>query len=116
MKLPCVEKAVVPKEKITEYLLSPEHWSGKEKAAFFMRYGFHPNEWRGLADALMEHAAENDIENVEKTYFGKKYIIEGEIATPSGRRPVIRAVWFIEKGESIARFVTAYPVERRKRI
>ena len=114
MKLPNVEKAVVTKGKITEYLLSREHWTGRGKERFFSQFGFRPSAWRILADALVKHAAANEVESVEKTVFGEKYIIEGEIETPSGRRPVVRAVWFIGKGESIPQFVTAYPVERRK--
>lgn len=116
MKLPGVEQAVVSKEKIIGYLLSLEHWSGRGKAIFFLRFGFQTKKWRELADALIEHAAANEIESEVKTDYGKKYIIEGEIETPSGRRPVVRTVWFIAKGESIPRFVTAYPEERRKHI
>lgn len=114
MRLPSVEKAAVPKEKITEYLLSREHWAGRSKARFFLRLGFRPRAWRKLADTLLEHAAANEVENVEKTIFGEKYIIEGEIETPSGKRPVVRAVWFIGRGESDPRFVTAYPVGGRE--
>jgi hypothetical protein len=50
---------------------------------------------------------------VEATPFGTRYVIEGIISTPDGRVPLIRAVWFIETGEQIARFVAAYPLQRR---
>ena len=116
MKLPGVEKAVVSREKIAGYLLSREHWTGRGKAAFFSAYGFKTEEWRVLADALLAHAAENEVLREEETVFGNKFIIEGEIETPSGRRPVIRAVWFTGKDETVPRFVTAYPFERRKQI
>ncbi|MEK7270317.1 MAG: DUF6883 domain-containing protein [Planctomycetota bacterium] len=34
---------------------------------------------------------------------------------PDGRTPSIRAVWFIERGETNPRFVTAFPAPRRPR-
>jgi hypothetical protein len=50
----------------------------------------------------------------EASPFGTRYVIEGIISTPDGRAPFIRAVWFIETGEQIPRFVTAYPLQRRE--
>ena len=40
MKLPNLEKAIVPREKIVDYLLSFVHKDGRAKAEFFMRFGF----------------------------------------------------------------------------
>jgi hypothetical protein len=31
---------------------------------------------------------------------------------PDGRTPTIRSVWFIETGEEVPRFVTAYPLAK----
>jgi hypothetical protein len=44
MKLRNYEQAVVSESKITEYLLSDTHPEGKEKAAFFERFGFSADE------------------------------------------------------------------------
>jgi len=38
--------------------------------------------------------------------------ILGTLAAPNGRKPLVRAVWFIETGENKPKFVTAYPLER----
>jgi len=112
MKLPNAEIAAPPpKEKITGYLLNSDHLAGRGKARFFSRFGFSLKAWRVLAAALNKHAIGNDISGVEVTDYGKKYIIEGKLDTPSGRSPTIRAVWFISRGETVPRFVTAYPVE-----
>jgi hypothetical protein len=40
MKLPHLERAVVAKEKLTDYLLSETHPDGAPKAEFFGRFGF----------------------------------------------------------------------------
>ena len=56
MKLPNVEQAEVPQEKITGYLLSNTHRDGKHKAAFFLSFGFKPKAWQRLTQALRDHA------------------------------------------------------------
>jgi hypothetical protein len=110
MKLPNAERAVVPQQKITGYLLSISHRDGRSKAAFFLRFGFSANVWQGLAEALRQHAIDHEIRGVEDSLFGTRYVIEGAIVTPDKRNPVIRSVWFMEIGEEIPRFVTAYPL------
>lgn len=112
MKLPNHLHTQVPKAKITEYLLSTAHREGKGKAIFFLRFGFSVDTWQDLADALRDHAARHDVTLVEQTPFGMRYVVEGSMQTPDGRKPLIRSVWFIETGEDIPRFVTAYPLAR----
>src|SRR5215510_11763258 len=112
MKLPHGEHAVVPRAKVVDYLLSDTHRDGQHKAAFFKRFGFAVAEWERLAQALREHAAEHDITRVETSSYGQRYIVEGIICSPDTRNPLIRAVWFVESGEDIPRFVTAYPLRR----
>lgn len=115
MKLPNVELAVVPRKKITDYLLSPTHWHGRWKETFFSRYGFSADSWETLALMLKRHAIEHKVCKVEKSPFGTRYIVEGIMATPLHKTPLVRSVWFIENGEHIPRFVTAYPLKRRGR-
>lgn len=110
MRLPHHQAAQIPKEKITGYLLSATHRDGRYKAAFFRRYGFCSEDWEALADALRRHAAENDVVKTEDTPFGQRYIVEGPLATPNGRAPNMRVVWFVEHAETTPRLVTAYPV------
>jgi hypothetical protein len=112
MKLPNAERAVVPQQKITGYLLSISHRDGHSKATFFLRFGFSANIWQELADALRQHAIDYEISGVEASPFGTRYVIEGMIISPDGRNPMIRSVWFIEAGEETPRFVTAYPLAR----
>jgi hypothetical protein len=110
-KLPNVNKAIIPQKKITNYLLSPTHSSGRDKAVFFRRFGFTSDSWEVLAQALQQHAVRHEVVKIEASPFGSRYVIEGRIRTPSGRTPRIRVVWFIEAGEGIPRFVTAYPLK-----
>jgi len=46
------EYAFVDQSKIVDYLLSMTHPDGQAKARFFVSFGFQPNQWKQLADAL----------------------------------------------------------------
>jgi len=113
LKLPNYENAVISETKITGYLLSTKHRDGRSKAEFFTRLGFSSGAWEELVKALLHHAAENEVAKIEDSPFGTRYIIEGVLSTPDRRGAVVRSVWFIETGEQIPRFVTAYPLQGR---
>lgn len=59
------------------------------------------------------HAAEHDVARAESSPFGTRYVVEGIMNAPDGRAPLIRSIWFIERAETIPRFVSAYPLKRR---
>lgn len=92
MKLPNVDKAIIRREKIVDYLLSPTHRDGRGKGGFFASFGFTLAEWDKLAEALRRHAMDNEVSKVEATPFGARYTVEGELTAPDGRRPRVRAV------------------------
>jgi hypothetical protein len=111
MKLPNLEKAYVPQEKITEYLLSEEHDEGKDKAGFFTRFGFSVAQWEIMAEALLKHAYTHEVKKVQTNKFGARYVVEGKLETPDERNPQVRSVWFIPIGEDAPRLTTAYPLK-----
>ena len=111
MKLPYYESSQIKPEKITAYLLSESHPSGRHKAKFFTSFGFAPNNWQQLSQALPKHAQQHNVASVESSPFGVRYVVEGNIQSPDKRNPFIRAVWFIEKNSTMPYFVTAYSVE-----
>jgi len=45
MKLPYLESASVPSQKLTHYLLSPTHEEGAAKASFFKSFGYVQAHW-----------------------------------------------------------------------
>jgi hypothetical protein len=87
------------------------HDGDQDKANFFKRFGFTTEAWEILAQALRQRAAQHEIAKIEPSPFGNRYVIEGFLQTPSGRTPQVRAVWFIDTGETAPRFVTAYPLK-----
>ena len=112
MKLPNLHLAQIRREKIVDYLLSPTHRDGRSKHDFFVRFEFRPETWEQLADALRQHASDYDVTLQEQTPFGVRYIIEGTLQCPDGRRPLIRVVWFIDSQDNVPYLVTAYPLSR----
>ena len=111
MKLPNVERAVVPSKKITHYLLSTAHRDGQHKAEFFRSFGFTIEAEEELATALLNHARRHEIAEIVPTPFGQNFVVEGVLAAPDGRSPQVRAVWFIAKNMETATLATAYPLD-----
>jgi len=111
MELPNKSRAQVPLEKVTDYLLSETHAVGKSKARYFRSYGFNHETARNLAQGLLEIAQKVQVNSSEKSPYGKKYIMDGELETPNGDMIQVRTIWIIENDTEIPRFVTAYPAE-----
>ena len=114
MKLPEAGRAAISREKITGYLLSRTHQQGRHKAAGFIRFGFSPEQWEILAAALRSHVAQHEVSTVAATPYGSRYVVDGILETPDGRKPTVRSVWFIGKGVAVPRLVTAYFLDRRE--
>jgi hypothetical protein len=89
------------------------HPDGRGKARFFLSHGFGRSEWEGLAKALLRHAAVHPASRTVETQFGIRYVIDGALESPDGRRPVVRAIWFVRVDTRTPEPVTAYPVGRR---
>ena len=111
MDLPRADSSVVPQTKIVGYLLSPTHLRGRHKAAYFTSFGFSVNDWQVLQSALLAHAQRHEVESAQRTPFGMRYTIRGALDAPDGRAPMVRTVWFVDEGQAVPRFVTAYPAE-----
>jgi hypothetical protein len=116
MKLPFADEADVPKAKIVLYLLNPEHRRGKSKARFFQGRGFSAESRQAMVNSPRQHAAKNDIAKEETTPLGVRMVVEGGMAMPNGTVAEVRSIWFIEHGERIPRFVTAYPLKKKEAV
>jgi hypothetical protein len=112
VQLPYAEEARVPKAKITEFLLDPEHEYAGPRAAFFIERGFRVEAWELLAEALREHAVSHDVAETADRKGGTNYVIEGRLRIPGGGRTnlPVRTVWKIDMGSWRPRLITAHPV------
>jgi hypothetical protein len=109
MKLPHADRAEVDTGKLGRYLLSESHPVGKAKARFFRQAGFDESTIELLAQGLLQIAKTQEVVGTSATVHGTKYILDGELETPSGRRLRMRTIWIIDQGEERPRLVTAYP-------
>jgi len=111
MKLPNIELAVVPEQKITRYLLNPAHPAGGGKASFFLRFGFTVPDWWRLAEALLLHARENEVVETEQTRHGRRFVVD-PLTAPDGTILNIRTAWYIHPDSDEPSFVTAHPLPK----
>ncbi len=95
---------------MVDYLLSTTHRDGRHKAVFFGGFGFAPDNWQELVDALIRHAGDHEVAKEEDSPFGTRYVVDGTMVMADGRNAEVRTVWFIDNGADTARFVTAYPL------
>ena len=109
MKLPGAERAIVPQEKVRDFLLSTANPRTKGKAAFFQALGFQVSDWQALRSALLGIASSGDANPGQKSEFGTNYEVRATIAGPAGRQAVIKTIWIVEAGDDQPRFVAAHP-------
>ncbi len=108
MKLPNFENAIVPPEKLRDYILSSAHPIGRFKSVFFRGLGYSAETYERLeSDIRALLVAEAELAEANK--FGSKYLVRGSLSGPNGRSGLIVTVWIIISGEDAPRFVTAYP-------
>jgi hypothetical protein len=110
MKLPNPERAIIAPEKIRDYLLSPDHPVGRFKARLFRAMGYRREAWQRL-ESDIRSLLDREAIMKEKTVYGQKYEIKGEVTTPSGRVLRLTSAWIITDDSAVPRFITAYPGE-----
>lgn len=109
MMLPDGVNARVDRTKVIDYLLSLSHPDGHSKAQFFRRFGFKPEEWQVLAEALRVVGVSNPVVSVVASPHGVRYTVDGSMQSPDGRTPRVRTVWIVERGDP-PRLITAHPL------
>lgn len=111
MRVPNADKAIIPPEKLRDYLLSSSHPVGWFKVAYFNELGYSAENWERLEHYLRKQILSNNAVEIEGFSYGKKFVITEYLVTPSEKTVKISTVWVILTGESIPRFITAYPGE-----
>lgn len=107
-RLPNAEKAIIETEKLRGYILSSAHPVGRFKAAFFRRLGYSAENWEVFARSLRNLILTQEAREAEESQYGKKFVVEGNLAGPSGGTVQIVTVWIILKDEEAPIFITAY--------
>ena len=109
MPIPNAESAFVPSDKLSDYLLNPDHPVGGTKAEWFFSRGYDPSRTEELRSDLL-HIVHSSSDYVEKkTRFGVKYGVRGRLESPVGQPATVYTVWITETHSQRPRLVTAYP-------
>lgn len=107
--LPNYRNAVIPREKLEGYSLSPEHPVGKHKAAVFKSaLGFDQANWRLLETAILNELPYHDAGTREDGPWGGKYNIMLPIRGQNGNTVDVLNVWIIRPGSNYPSLVTTY--------
>jgi len=108
MRLPNADRAVVDLMKLTGYCLNPLHPRGRHKARVFKTVlGIDQSGAELLKTFLLHAAREGHAIAAESDEFGKRFLIDSEMAGPAGVA-VVRSNWIILEGEKSPRFVSCY--------
>jgi hypothetical protein len=86
MKLPFANQAIVETRKLELYLLSTTHPDGRHKNRAFAAAGFNVANAATLQSKMLELARQSESAEEVSSPFGRKFIVRGEIGTPSGER------------------------------
>ncbi len=116
MKVPNYEQALVPKEKLINYLLDFEHVDGRSKALFYKIHGFEKSNYQELILNLKRILSENDFDSSMNTPWGKKYVVFGYLDSIRKQQPLIKTVWQVKTDEGFPTLITAYPEKELKQI
>ena len=105
--------AIIPPEKLRDYLLSTTHPDGRGKAEYLGRLGYSYSDWARLAADLRAQHLTRNAELVGPSAYGRKYEILGPLTGPNGATAWVRTIWIILIGETRPRLVTLIPEETR---
>lgn len=109
MPIPGADTAIVPPEKIVDYLLNLSHPVGGPKARWFVSIGYDPAQPDQLANDLKELVESSDDYLAETSPFGVKCKVRGSLTSPTRQIGKVVSVWIIEPGASDPRLVTVVP-------
>ena len=110
-KLPNGNKAFVPLEKFTEYLLNPEHPTGRHKARVFKAaLGLTLKHAEFLRSTVQSIAAAGEAERQEPSAYGERYVIDSELKTDDGTA-LVRPAWIIRNDQDFPRLTSCYVLE-----
>ena len=77
MSLPNWHDAWIPRAKLQEYLLDPDHPTGGAKARFFAQLGYTRENLEALEQAFLALARRETVEQELATRHGTKYVLGG---------------------------------------
>jgi hypothetical protein len=104
--------AIIPVDKLRDYLLSTTHPDGRSKAEYLGRLGYSQDAFGQLDADLREQVQSSEAQPGRASRYGQKYEILGPLSGPNGNTAWVRTIWIILTGETAPRLVTLIPAEK----
>lgn len=110
MKVP--SDAIIPIEKLTDYLLSPR--LRDDKSRFLGKAGFHRDDPDALLAALRRLAAHREAVEDGTNEYGTFLRVDGVVTGPNGLGLEVATIWIRWHIDSSVHFVTLKPLRRER--
>jgi len=111
MSIPGAADANVSQEKLTSYLLNLTHPIGGSKARWFYSLGYSAHDPEQLSTDLRLALMCGTVLEVKSNAYGVKYVVSGQMLTPSGIEARVMTVWIVTGDHPAPRLVTAFPAK-----
>jgi filamentous hemagglutinin len=103
------DNTIIEVKKLRDYLLNPAHPEGATKARYLSEIGYNQENFQVLEDDLRDQHLTCNVIPGKTSIYGVKYEIIAPIVGPNGQKRLIRSIWMIRKGDTIARLITLIP-------
>ena len=108
-QLPNAQSAIVEPDKLRDYVLSPEHPLGLNKARVFVSaLGIDRESWEYLREQIIAQVSSAEVSEVRAGRYGLRYSVPMWIEGLNGETHEVTTGWFIEDDGAPPRLITAY--------
>lgn len=108
MRVPNADRAVIDREKLSDYCLNREHQRGRHKARVFASaLGLTIDDVEQLRDALLIAVQSEDGVATLRDEFGQRYVVDFIMET-TFRQASVRSIWIIRTAEDFPRLVSCF--------
>ena len=102
------DRAVIPRQKLLDYILDPGSARGVHKARVFRAtLGFTRLNHADLIAALRQGIMENEAVLLREDRYGRHYRVEMLLHGPAGSARVVTG-WIYDRGSDVPRLTTAF--------
>jgi hypothetical protein len=108
-EVPNADRAIIAADKLAGYLLNVSHKRGGPKARLLVSLGYRLDNPQSLESDLRFQHLSLDVTRTHQNPYGVVYEVEAPIKTPNGRSVRFCAVWQVDTGTDMPRFITMYP-------
>ncbi|HYU60169.1 MAG TPA: hypothetical protein VEK39_05365 [Solirubrobacterales bacterium] len=107
--LPDADQAIIDRGKLRDYVLSPEHGTGRHKARVFSSaLGIDRDSWEYLRDQIAERVLSAEVGEVRTGRHGVRYSVPMLIEGLNGQTHEVTTGWIIEQEGAPPRLTSAY--------